>query len=102
MDTNWNIKIADFGLSCAKNHTSSDAQCSLLWTSPEILSQEPNCYSEKSDLYAYYFSLNIISIMMIYILFRCAIIFWEMISRQNPFHDVEPAAVLRAIVTGNY
>ena len=54
VDSNWNMKIADFGLSCAKAQAStSNTQVSLLWTAPEILLQEPNCYSERSDLYAY-------------------------------------------------
>ena len=53
MDKNWNIKIADFGLSCAKGHASGGEQVSLLWTAPEVLQQEQNCYSDKSDVYRY-------------------------------------------------
>lgn len=34
VDKSWNIKIADFGLSCGKGHSASNAQVSLLWTAP--------------------------------------------------------------------
>lgn len=82
VDSNWTIKIADFGLSCAKSQVTDDVQISLLWTAPEILMREKNCYSEKSDVYS------------------LGIIFWEMVSRQTPFSEFAAAAIPPVIVLG--
>lgn len=82
VDKNWTIKIADFGLSCAKADSKDDAQISLLWTAPEVLLQEKACYSEKSDIYSF------------------GIIMWEIMSRQTPFENVAAAAISPMVVAG--
>lgn len=38
VDRKWTLKIADFGLSVAKHQQNDDAQISLLWTAPGIIS----------------------------------------------------------------
>eukprot|EP00026_Physarum_polycephalum_P001102 Phypoly_transcript_01103.p1 GENE.Phypoly_transcript_01103~~Phypoly_transcript_01103.p1 ORF type:complete len:774 (+),score=173.32 Phypoly_transcript_01103:1162-3483(+) len=82
VDKNWTIKIADFGLSCAKSASNDDAQISLLWTAPEVLLQEKGCYSEKSDIYSF------------------GIIMWEIMSRQTPFETIAAAAISPMVVSG--
>lgn len=77
VDANWTIKIADFGLSCAKSQITDDVQISLLWTAPEILMREKNCYSEKSDVYRYssllsFFSATLLFILLLPLLFSPA------------------------------
>lgn len=78
------FQIADFGLSCAKSQLTEDAQAqiSLLWTAPEILMREKNCYSEKSDVYS------------------LGIILWELMSRQTPFNEYTSQAIPPVIVLG--
>lgn len=34
VDRSWNVKISDFGLSCLKTKSDTEAQISLLWTAP--------------------------------------------------------------------
>eukprot|EP00026_Physarum_polycephalum_P000443 Phypoly_transcript_00444.p1 GENE.Phypoly_transcript_00444~~Phypoly_transcript_00444.p1 ORF type:complete len:909 (-),score=141.61 Phypoly_transcript_00444:1068-3794(-) len=82
VDKSWNIKIADFGLSCGKQQASEEVQVSLLWTAPEILKLEKNCYTERSDMYSF------------------AVILWELMSRQVPFTGVNAAAIHAAVVEG--
>jgi serine/threonine protein kinase/ABC-type branched-subunit amino acid transport system substrate-binding protein len=82
VDKNWTIKIADFGLSCAKSESKDDAQISLLWTAPEILLQDKGCYTEKSDVYSF------------------AVIMWEIMSRQTPFEGIAAAAISPMVVAG--
>lgn len=82
VDKNWTIKIADFGLSCAKSESKDDAQISLLWTAPEVLLQEKGCYTEKSDIYSF------------------GVIMWEIMSRQTPFEGVAAAAISPMVVGG--
>lgn len=82
VDKNWTIKIADFGLSCAKSESKDDAQISLLWTAPEVLMQEKGCYTEKSDIYSF------------------GVITWEIMSRQTPFEGVAAAAISPMVVAG--
>jgi serine/threonine protein kinase/ABC-type branched-subunit amino acid transport system substrate-binding protein len=82
VDKNWTIKIADFGLSCAKTASNDDAQISLLWTAPEVLLQEKGCHTEKSDVYSF------------------GIIIWEIMSRQTPFDGIAAAAISPMVVSG--
>lgn len=78
VDRSWNIKITDFGLSSARD-TSTDA--SLLWTAPEILTRASS-HNFASDIYSF------------------GIILWELMSRQLPWQNVAPAAVLTKVTTG--
>eukprot|EP00026_Physarum_polycephalum_P002356 Phypoly_transcript_02362.p1 GENE.Phypoly_transcript_02362~~Phypoly_transcript_02362.p1 ORF type:complete len:737 (+),score=63.66 Phypoly_transcript_02362:510-2720(+) len=82
VDRNWGIKISDFGLSCLKSKTDDEAQVSLLWTAPEVLAQQDNCYSEKSDIYAF------------------GIIVWELMARKVPYSNLPAAAISLAVVRG--
>eukprot|EP00026_Physarum_polycephalum_P001528 Phypoly_transcript_01530.p1 GENE.Phypoly_transcript_01530~~Phypoly_transcript_01530.p1 ORF type:complete len:1095 (-),score=203.72 Phypoly_transcript_01530:38-3121(-) len=80
VDRNWTIKIADFGLSCTQAEASGDAQISLLWTAPEVLLNEKNCYGEKSDVYSF------------------GIVIWELMARKIPFEGYPVASISPAVV----
>jgi serine/threonine protein kinase len=47
------VKISDFGLSCLAKDEDALEHISLLWTSPEIFAGEK--FTQKSDVYRYYF-----------------------------------------------
>eukprot|EP00026_Physarum_polycephalum_P001091 Phypoly_transcript_01092.p1 GENE.Phypoly_transcript_01092~~Phypoly_transcript_01092.p1 ORF type:complete len:1198 (+),score=219.95 Phypoly_transcript_01092:455-3595(+) len=83
IDKSWNIKIADFGLSAGKASLDDEAQISLLWTAPEILTKEKNCYSELSDVYSF------------------AVILWELMSRKVPFECLPPGTIATRVVQGH-
>lgn len=80
VDRNWTIKIADFGLSCTQAEASGDAQISLLWTAPEVLLNDKNCYGVKSDIYSF------------------GIVLWEIMARKIPFEGLPVASISPAVV----
>lgn len=52
VDDNWNVKLADFGLSCLKHNVQSGQLVGTPWfMAPEILLQQP--YDEKADVYSF-------------------------------------------------
>merc|ERR1719326_500783 len=77
--TTPHVKVSDFGLSKMKNNPDwgkmTKAAGTCHWMAPECFSGAS--YNEKVDVYSY------------------AMILFEMICREIPFEDVEPAAVGR-------
>jgi serine/threonine protein kinase len=88
VDSNWTVKVCDFGLSQVKNVSkqqatlAEDAQSATepgrhhligtpLWMSPEILSGASSEPDESADVYAY------------------GIVLWEIITRQEPYPEVQ-------------
>jgi len=64
-------------------NTSSSAQkssCSVLWASPEVLNDMP--HSEKADVYSF------------------GIVLWELLTRQQPYEQMEAFAVPLAVLKG--
>jgi serine/threonine protein kinase len=72
VDHNWNVKVADFGLSLVKaaGETSKfGAIGTPMWMAPEVLDNKP--YNEAADVYSY------------------AIVLWELLTGEEPFSDIE-------------
>merc|ERR1711991_1037426 len=52
VDTNWIVKITDFGLTTAKEASGTMTQCGTpQWMAPEVLRNEP--YDYKADVYSF-------------------------------------------------
>lgn len=74
INSNFDVKVCDFGLSCVKEIPKPDEELrdtavgSPIWMAPEVLSG--HLASEKSDIYAY------------------AIVLWEILTRKAPFSNV--------------
>jgi hypothetical protein len=60
VDKSWNIKIADFGLSCGKLHSDQEVQVSLLWTAPVS-------YFAPLTLFIFLYSLLVIYFLFTYL-----------------------------------
>ncbi|KNC56031.1 TKL/DRK protein kinase [Thecamonas trahens ATCC 50062] len=74
VDTNWTVKITDFGLTTAKEASGTMTQCGTpQWMAPEVLRNEP--YDYKADIYSF------------------AIVLWEMATRQIPYEGMNPMQV---------
>merc|ERR1711916_285605 len=74
VDTNWIVKITDFGLTTAKEASGTMTQCGTpQWMAPEVLRNEP--YDYKADVYSF------------------AIVLWEMATRQVPYDGMNPMQV---------
>ena len=73
VDSNWTVKVSDFGLSRLKNTLlDEDARTkialgTLAWTAPEIFQEQP--HTEKSDVYSY------------------GVILYELLGRMLPWDD---------------
>jgi serine/threonine-protein kinase CTR1 len=99
VDNNWTVKVCDFGLSQVKKATpsstagkvSADSDGTLhsnpvllgtpLWMAPEILSGASAEPDESADVYAY------------------GIVLWEIITRQEPYPEVQSLSWRRAAGT---
>merc|ERR1712137_314327 len=88
VDTNWTVKVADFGLSHIKKHEkpgSSGSYGSIgtpLWMAPEVLQNKP--YDESADVYSF------------------GIVLWELLTQEDPFKEVETfSAMIDSVVGGH-
>eukprot|EP01130_Rhizamoeba_saxonica_P009384 TRINITY_DN3809_c0_g2_i1.p1 TRINITY_DN3809_c0_g2~~TRINITY_DN3809_c0_g2_i1.p1 ORF type:complete len:714 (-),score=128.78 TRINITY_DN3809_c0_g2_i1:124-2265(-) len=80
IDTYWNVKVCDFGLSrrIGENVTNTMTACGTpCWTAPEVLRNER--YEESADVYSF------------------SICLWEMIARKEPFVGRPPFQVVIAV-----
>lgn len=74
VDTNWVVKVADFGLSVVKQDAAAKKERhgpigTPLWMAPEVLMNKP--YDEKADVYSF------------------AIVLWEILSAADPWQEIE-------------
>ena len=80
VDRHWVVKVCDFGLSRMKNHTFLSSKSNAgtpEWMAPEVLRNEPS--DEKSDVFSY------------------GVIFWELLTRQEPWSGLNPMQVVGAV-----
>lgn len=77
-----NVKICDFGTAADKSTWMTNNQGSAAWMAPEVF--EGSHYSEKCDVFSW------------------GIILWELLTRQQPFKDVQHAlSILWGVHKGN-
>jgi len=83
VDENYNVKVADFGLSKVSNtgNTMNSKVGSLNWCAPEVL-LHAHPYTDKADVYSF------------------GMVLWEMITHQAPFTGMHPLQIVRAIDKG--
>eukprot|EP00698_Gefionella_okellyi_P018817 TRINITY_DN5684_c0_g2_i1.p1 TRINITY_DN5684_c0_g2~~TRINITY_DN5684_c0_g2_i1.p1 ORF type:complete len:601 (+),score=97.36 TRINITY_DN5684_c0_g2_i1:208-2010(+) len=78
-------KVADFGISIQKTTmtTRQGFAGSPSYTPPEVLRNEPDCYTEHADVFGF------------------AVILWEMYTRRIPWSDMSPWQVIAAVATSD-
>eukprot|EP01090_Pellita_catalonica_P021978 TRINITY_DN8376_c0_g1_i1.p1 TRINITY_DN8376_c0_g1~~TRINITY_DN8376_c0_g1_i1.p1 ORF type:complete len:930 (+),score=157.90 TRINITY_DN8376_c0_g1_i1:46-2835(+) len=83
VDENYNVKVADFGLSKASvtGTTLNSKVGSLNWCAPEILLRS-RPYTDKADVYSF------------------GMVLWELVMHKAPFADMHPLQIVRAIDQG--
>merc|ERR1712137_929037 len=80
VDTNWTVKVADFGLSHIKKHETPGTGGSYgsigtpLWMAPEVLQNKE--YDESADVYSF------------------GIVLWELFTQREPFEDIESFSMM--------
>ncbi|KAI4303134.1 hypothetical protein MLD38_038803 [Melastoma candidum] len=80
VDKNWNVKVADFGLSRLKHETyltTKTGKGTPQWMAPEVLRNEPS--DEKSDVYSY------------------GVILWELTTEKIPWDNLNSMQVIGAV-----
>ncbi|KAJ1255494.1 hypothetical protein BS78_05G243100 [Paspalum vaginatum] len=80
VDKNWNVKVADFGLSRLKLETflrTKTGKGTPQWMAPEVLRNEPS--DEKSDVYSY------------------GVILWELATQKIPWDNLNTMQVIGAV-----
>jgi serine/threonine protein kinase/ABC-type phosphate transport system substrate-binding protein len=89
LDNKWNVKVSDFGLTKFKEESKSSGasntalQGSIHWTAPEVLNENPDVDFILADVYSF------------------GIILWELLTREQPFAGMSPAAVAVAVIRDN-
>lgn len=87
VDDNWNVKVADFGLSHIKKHGERGLRGSYgaigtpLWMAPEVLQNKP--YDESADVYSF------------------GIVLWELLTQEDPFPEIESFSAMIDTVVGD-
>ncbi|KAK4759235.1 hypothetical protein SAY87_022366 [Trapa incisa] len=80
VDKNWNVKVADFGLSRLKHETfltTKTGKGTPQWMAPEVLRNEPS--DEKSDIYSF------------------GVIMWELTTEKIPWDNLNSMQVIGAV-----
>ncbi|EPS65317.1 hypothetical protein M569_09459 [Genlisea aurea] len=80
VDSNWNVKVCDFGLSRLKHNTflsSKSTGGTPEWMAPEVLRNEPS--NEKCDVYSF------------------GVILWELATLKIPWSGMNPMQVVGAV-----
>ncbi|PKI48073.1 hypothetical protein CRG98_031517 [Punica granatum] len=80
VDRNWNVKVADFGLSRLKHETfltTKTGKGTPQWMAPEVLRHEPS--DEKSDVYSF------------------GVIMWELATEKIPWDNLNSMQVIGAV-----
>eukprot|EP00698_Gefionella_okellyi_P004995 TRINITY_DN1459_c0_g2_i1.p1 TRINITY_DN1459_c0_g2~~TRINITY_DN1459_c0_g2_i1.p1 ORF type:complete len:1033 (-),score=276.64 TRINITY_DN1459_c0_g2_i1:175-2817(-) len=78
--TDWTVKVADFGLSRAKDYTHVMSKVGTpRWTAPEVLASKP--YGEKADVYSF------------------GVVLWEMVTGEVPFKSLSSYEAAHAVMT---
>ncbi|KAJ6762880.1 SERINE-THREONINE PROTEIN KINASE [Salix purpurea] len=80
VDTNWTVKVCDFGLSRLKHNTflsSKSTAGTPEWMAPEVLRNEPS--NEKCDVYSF------------------GVILWELATIRMPWSGMNPMQVVGAV-----
>jgi len=81
VNSDWTVKIADFGFSRIKAANQTMTQCgTVAWTAPEIF--DGSHYTEKADIYSY------------------AVVLWELIFRKKPWAGKHSMKVIQTVETG--
>eukprot|EP01128_Nolandella_sp_AFSM9_P010012 TRINITY_DN674_c1_g3_i1.p1 TRINITY_DN674_c1_g3~~TRINITY_DN674_c1_g3_i1.p1 ORF type:complete len:796 (+),score=195.74 TRINITY_DN674_c1_g3_i1:64-2388(+) len=82
LDSNYHVKIADFGMSMMKSDKSATMIGSLAWASPEVVSGEQ--YTEKSDVFSF------------------GRVLWELVSHTPPFAGKNELFIISSIVENRH
>lgn len=84
VDSNWRVKVGDFGLSCLSAHSFWDkknAKGSALWMAPEVLLGK--ALNDRLDVYSY------------------GLVLWEIFMRKEPYGEYRTIQELRDAVCKN-
>lgn len=81
VDNNWNVKLADFGLSRAQSLNTMTAAGTPQWSAPEVIRQDH--YTTKADVYSF------------------AIIIYELLSKKIPYENIGPLTAARQVAYDN-
>mmetsp|Transcript_748 Transcript_748/g.2691 ORF Transcript_748/g.2691 Transcript_748/m.2691 type:complete len:649 (-) Transcript_748:48-1994(-) len=77
VDKDWNVKVADFGLSRAQIQATMTATGTPQWSAPEVIRHER--YSTKADVYSF------------------GVIIYELLSGTIPYRDIGPMTALHNV-----
>jgi len=79
VDSDWTVKVCDFGLARTGAENTMTACGTPCWTAPEVLRRQR--YTLKADIYS------------------LGIVFWEIVTREDPYKGMDPFQVVLAVGT---
>lgn len=77
VDNNWNVKVADFGLSRTQSLTMMTAAGTPQWSAPEVIRQD--YYTEKADVFSF------------------GVIIFELLSKEIPYINMGPLSAAHQV-----